>query len=87
MATVTLTWDPPSSGGPVANYKVYRKAESGLTEADVKTGTLLTSSLSSSTFTYDDTTLSSNDGAHTYTVTAINAGGESAGATPTTETL
>jgi hypothetical protein len=87
MATVTLTWQPPTSGGPVENYKVYRKAGSGLTEADVKTGTLLTSSLSSSDRTFDDTTLSSGAGAHSYTVSAINAGGESAGAPPTTETL
>jgi hypothetical protein len=87
MATVTLTWDAPSSGGPVANYKVYRKQGSGFTEAQVKTGTLLTGTLSSSTRTFDDTTLSSGAGAYTYTVSASNAGGESAGATPETETL
>jgi len=89
MATVTLTWDAPQSGtgGPVANYKVYRKQGSGFTEAQVKTGTLLTGTLSSSTRTFDDTTLSSGAGAHTYTVSAINTGGESAGAAPKTETL
>lgn len=87
MATVTLTWQAPASGGPVANYKVYRKQGSGLTEAQVKTGTLLSGTLSSSTLTYDDTSLSSGAGAYTYTVSASNTGGESAGATPTTETL
>jgi hypothetical protein len=87
MATVTLTWQAPASGGPVDNYKVYRVLGATTDQATVKAGTVLTSSLSSSTFTYDDTSLSSGAGAHSYTVTAVNTGGESAGATPTTQTL
>ena len=87
MATVTLTWQEPASGGPVDNYKVYRVSGTTTDQATVKAGTVLTSSLSSSTLTYDDTSLSSGAGAHSYTVAAVNAGGESAGATPTTQTL
>ena len=87
MATVTLTWSPPNSGGAVATYKVYRLAGTHSSESAVKGGTVLTSSLSSSTRTFDDTTLISGSGAHSYTVTAVNAGGESAGATPKTEVL
>lgn len=87
MATVTLTWTAPASGGPVATYKVYRLAGTSTSESAVKGGTVLASSLSSSTTTFNDTTLASGAGAHSYTVTAVNAGGESAGATPTTETL
>jgi len=86
MATVTLTWQAPNSGGPVANYKVYRLAGTSTSESAVKAGSLLTT-VASSTRTYADTTLASGAGAHSYTVTALNTGGESAGATPTTETL
>jgi len=86
MATVTLTWQAPNSGGPVANYKVYRLAGTSTSESAVKAGSLLTT-VSSSTRTYADTTLASGAGAHSYTVTALNTGGESAGATPTTQTL
>ncbi len=87
MATVTLTWAAPASGGPVVNYKVYRLQGTSTSESAVKAGTALVSNLSSSTLPYDDTTLSSGAGAYSYTVSAVNAGGESAGATPTTQTL
>lgn len=70
----------------MANYKVYRLAGTSTSESAVKAGSLLTT-VSSSTRTYDDTTLASGAGAHSYTVTALNTGGESAGATPTTQTL
>lgn len=86
MATVTLTWQAPNSGGPVANYKVYRLASASNSESAVKAGSLLTT-VSSSTLTYADTSLSSGAGAHSYTVSAVNTGGESAGATPTSQTL
>lgn len=85
MATVTLTWLAPNSGGPVVNYKVYRKPGSGLTEAQVKTGTLLSGTVSSAVTSFDDTSLSSGAGDHCWTVSAVNSGGESAGATPTHE--
>ena len=87
MATVTLTWQAPSGGGPVANYKVYRVQGTYTDPATVIAGGQIGSDLSSSTLTYDDTTLSSGAGAYSYTVTASNTGGTSAGATPTTQTL
>ena len=87
MATVTLNWSAPASGGPVASYKVYRLAGTSTSESAVKAGTVIAPSISSSTTTFADTTLASGAGAHSYTVTAVNTGGESVGATPTTETL
>ena len=88
MATVTLTWDAPNSGGPVENYNVYRLAGNSTSESDIKAGSLLTT-VNSSTRTYADTTLASGAGAYSYTVTASNLGGaqESAGAFPTSQTL
>jgi len=88
MATVTLTWRAPNSGGAVEQYKVYRLAGTTTSESAVKGGSLLTT-VSSSTLTYADTSLASGAGAHSYTVTALNNGGaqESAGAFPTTQTL
>lgn len=88
MATVTLTWGAPTagSGGPVANYKIYRESGTITDPATIISGTLL-STVADTVYTYDDTTLNSGDGAHSYTVVASNTGGDSAGATPTTETL
>lgn len=97
MATVTLTWNAPASGGPVTHYKIYRKAgSSAQTEAVIRANPdsgfpiqkTVAEVSSGSGFTYDDTTLSSGDGHHCWTVTAEGPGGEStAGATSVHETL
>lgn len=89
MATVTLTWGAPTlgSGGPVANYKIYRDSGPISDPATIISGGTLLSTVADTVYTYDDTSLNSGDGDHSYTVVASNTGGDSAGATPTTETL
>lgn len=88
MATVTLTWQAPASGGSVASYKVYRKAGAGHTAAAVKLpANQIAANISSSTTTFADTTLASNSGAHCWVVTAVNTGGESDPSNVTPQTL
>ena len=92
MARVTLTWNPPASGGPVTNYEVFRRVGTAHQPADIisspDTGFPITvAPVSGLTQTYLDESLSSGAGDYCWTVRAVNAGGESAGATPTTQTL
>jgi hypothetical protein len=83
MATITLEWDPPITGGPVTNYKVYRRIGSSLSSADVKltpdSGFPIDVNPDANLAkqTYADTSLASTAGAHCWVVTALNAGGES----------
>lgn len=65
--SVALSWSPPASdgGSPIESYNVYR--------SDVGSSPLAT--LSASTTTYTDATVSNGD-SYTYTVTATNAAGE-----------
>ena len=88
MATVTLTWSPPASGsgGPVSSYTVHRKQSSStLTAAQIISAPDKTFTNVNSGFA--DSDLSSGSGQVWYTVTAVNSGGESAGAGPVSETL
>ena len=92
MATVTLTWNPPATGGPVTNYEVFRKQGTAIAPADIisspDTGFPVTvPPVSGNQQTHIDNSLSSGAGDYCWTVRAVNAGGESAGATPTTQTL
>tara|TARA_R110002012_G_scaffold167304_2_gene330796 strand:+ start:2643 stop:2924 length:282 start_codon:yes stop_codon:yes gene_type:complete len=83
MATITLEWDPPTTGGPVNTYKVYRRIGTSLTSADVKATPDsgfpidVAPDPNSAKQTYADTPLASTAGAHCWVVTAWNAGGES----------
>lgn len=94
MATVTLTWNPPESGGSVTSYEVFRRAGTDHQPADIisspDTGFPETvAPVSGSSQTYTDTTLSISAGDYCWTVRAKNGGGESAGAvcSPLTQTL
>ena len=96
MATVTLNWNAPLSGGPVDSYKIYRKQGTNQTESAIRaypdsgfpverTKSALTSGTG---YQYQDTTLSSGDGSYCWTVTALNSTDESlSGADPTHQTL
>lgn len=78
MATVTLTWDAPNSGGAVEHYKVYRKAGAGHTPAAVKASpdaTFPKTVTDINSRTYPDTSLASQAGVHCWVVTAANNGG------------
>jgi len=67
---VTLTWEAPSDGGSaITNYKIYRSTSSGAeTILNTVEGTVLT---------YTDTGLIDGE-TYYYTITAVNAIGESA---------
>lgn len=88
MAKVTLSWTQPdsSAGGIATGYLVYRKQGTENTSNIVSTSSLtswtrLSASPQSGT-TYEDNALSSGDNTFSYTVTAENAGGVSAGCNP-----
>jgi hypothetical protein len=89
MATVTLNWLIPQSGGPVDSYNVYRVAQEETTASVIvdPVNKINSAPLPNTPRTYVDDSVSSGDGVYSYTVTAVNEGGESVGATPTTQTL
>jgi hypothetical protein len=96
MADVTLTWNPPATGtgGPVTNYEVFRKQGTAIAPADIISSPdagfpVTVAPVSGNQQTHIDNSLSSGAGDYCWTVRAVNAGGESAGAlcTPPTRTL
>jgi hypothetical protein len=66
---VDLSWDAPASdgGSPITNYRIYRGTTSGALTLLVEVGDILT---------YNDTTVS-NGVTYFYTITCVNAVGES----------
>ena len=79
VGTVTLGWSPPTTGGAVQSYNIYRGTTAN-GETLVQTGV--------STTSYSDTNVTGGT-TYYYKVTAVNSGGEGplsneASATPTT---
>lgn len=85
MASVTLTWDAPSTGAQPTSYKIYKLASdsAGTVDEDavVSGGTTIdiTPAVGQTTFSYEDTAVSSSSPGpyYSYTVVAINSGGDS----------
>ena len=84
MANITLSWNAPSTGGSVADYKIYRKAGSHTDAATITgghdTSFPVTEPVSNGT-TYQDTTATLGS-TYSYTVVAANAAGDGPAATP-----
>lgn len=84
MANINLSWNAPSTGGSVADYKIYRKNGSH-TSAAIITGTPdagfpVTEPVSNGTTYVDPSAAPSTT--YSYTVVASNAAGDGPAATP-----
>ncbi len=85
MASVTLTWDAPSTGAVPTLYKIYKLASTSAGTADedavVSGGTSIdfTPGVGQTSFSYTDTAVSSTSPGpyYSYTVVAQNTGGDS----------
>ena len=85
MASVTLTWNAPDSGAKPTSYKIYKLASTAQGTEDENavvsggTSVTITGSAGQTVFTYTDNSVtSSSPGPYfSYTVVAVNDGGES----------
>ena len=85
MASVTLTWNAPDSGAAPTSYKVYKLASTTQGTEDENavvsggTSVTITGSAGQTVFTYTDSSVSSSSPGpyFSYTVVAVNDGGES----------
>lgn len=88
MANINLSWTAPSTGGSVADYKIYRKAGNH-TSASTITGSPdsnfpVTEAASNGTAYVDSTATLGSE--YSYTVVAANAAGDGPAATPASAT-
>ena len=86
MASVTLTWNAPATGAKATSYKIYKLASDSAGTADeaavVSGGTVITvtpDSPGQTEFTHTDSAVSSSSPGpyYSYTVVAVNDGGDS----------
>lgn len=88
MANINLSWNAPTTGGSVVEYKIYRKAGTHAAAADITgasdAGFPVTQAVASGT-TYVDSSATLGD-TYSYTVSASNAAGEGTAASPATAT-
>lgn len=84
MANINLSWNAPSTGGSVADYKIYRKAGNHTSASTITTssdsGFPVTQQASTGTAYVDSTATLGSE--YSYTVVAANAAGDGPAATP-----
>jgi hypothetical protein len=85
MASVTLTWNAPDAGAAPTSYKLYKLASAtqGTEDEDAVvsggTSVTITPTVGQTVFSYTDNSVSSSSPGpyYSYTVVAVNDGGES----------
>lgn len=75
VLSVSLSWQPPASGGAPASYEVYRATSAG-TAFQPANHLISIASTGNNTYSYVDNAGLSNNTTYYYTVSAKNAGGE-----------
>lgn len=75
VLSVSLSWQPPASGGAPASYEVYRGTSAG-TAFQAANHLISIASTGNNTYSYVDNAGLSNNTTYYYTVSAKNAGGE-----------